>query len=85
MLDFLKKMLPGKSSDSPSGVITKADMAKVLRDAVIVGVVSALTFLGAHVGDLTSGMGELATGASAVLTLVISAAVRWLKDNGPKE
>ncbi len=81
MLDFLKKMWPGKQATSPTGTVNSTDIAKFLRDGAIIGLISALGYYGAHLSDVVAGLGELATAVTTIVGMGISLLIRKLSGN----
>lgn len=70
-------------NNSPAFTLNLTDVAVIGKNALLVAVAAALTYVGENISDLDLG----ATGVMIVpvVTVVINTLVKWAKNNVPAE
>lgn len=78
-------MADEKKKGSPKFNLNTNDVMEVLKNALLVGVASILTFIVDNIGNIE--MGENLLIVIPMVTMALNAAVRWINDNalGAKE
>ena len=80
MLDFLKKIFKPETGTSPVGKVNVDDVVKLIKEGALVGIGSALAYYSANLSHID--FGQLGAVIIPVVTLGLSAAIKWIKGNG---
>lgn len=79
MLEIIKKIFNPGQSTSPAKSIDTVDMTKIVRDTLIAAASAGLTVLVNYEGQLN--LGQYTVLLAPVIHFVLTAALKWLKDN----